>query len=342
MNAPARTRGRRLPRPVAALLALVLLPTAATAAHDSEGFWSLQLENDLWGDNSDRFYTNGWQFSFASSARAPSALRRFAESIPYYHTGDKGYFGYHIGQQVFTPEDIEATELIEDDRPYAGYLYAETFIGHRYFDAGDRERLNGLILTIGIVGPSSLAEETQELVHSVFDSDDPRGWDNQLDDELGIGVTYVHKWRYLFALDRAKQYELGLHTNLRIGNVYTYAAAGVTARWGTHLKGDIGPPSIKPGFPGLLAFNPQHGNCWYLFGGIEARAVARNIFLDGNSDGDSHSVDKRTLIGDLQIGVAVQLNSARIAFSQMLRSREFGGQSEAEQFGAINFTLHVD
>lgn len=337
-----RKRGRRPPRPAIVLLALVLLPMSAVAAHRGEGFWSLQVENDLFGDNSDRFYTNGWQLSFASAARAPSALRRLSDSLPFYRKGNDGFFGYHIGQQVFTPEDIKTAELIEDDRPYAGFLYAETFIGHRYFDAGDRERINGLILTIGVVGPASLAEDTQKLVHELFDSDDPRGWDNQLDNELGFSATYIHKWRYLFALDRPRQFEFGWHTNLRVGNVYTYAATGFMTRWGTHLKDDVGPPSIKPGFPGLPAFNPKQSESWYLFAGLEARAVAHNIFLDGNTNVDSHSVDKRTLVGDLLVGVALQWDDVRIAFSQILRSREFDGQSEREQFGAINFTLHVD
>ncbi len=334
--------GRRLPTLAVVLLAMALLPSTATAAHRGEGFWSLQLENDLWGDNSDRFYTSGWQLSFSSSARPPSALLRFADSMPFYRTGDTGFFGYHIGQQVFTPEDIETPELVEDDRPYAGFLYAETFIGHRYLDAGDYEQINGLILTIGLVGPASLAEETQELIHELTGSDDPRGWDNQLENELGLSATYIHKWRYLFALDGPRQSEFSLHANLRLGNVYTYAAAGFMARWGTHLKDDVGPPSIKPGFPGLPAFNPQLHDCWYLFGGIELRAVAHNIFLDGNTIVDSHSVDKRPLVGDLQLGIALQWDEVRIAFSQMLRSREFDGQPDREQYGAINFTLYLE
>ena len=325
-----------------ATLACLLLPLAATAAHRGEGFWSLQLENDLWGDNNDRFYTNGWQFSFSSSARPPGELRRFAESIPIYRQGDTGFFGYHIGQQIFTPENIESDALIEDDRPYAGYIYAETFIGHRYFDAGDFERINGLILTVGLVGPASFAEETQDLVHELFDSDEPRGWDNQLRDELVLGFTYIHKWRHLFGLESARQSEIGAHTNFRIGNAYTYVAAGVVARWGTHLKDDVGPPSIKPGFPGLPAFNPRWRNNWYLFAGVEARAVAHNIFLDGNTIVDSHNVDRKPLVGDLQFGVALQFENSRIAFSQMIRSEEFEDQPERAQFGAINFTLHVD
>ena len=184
--------------------------------------------------------------------------------------------GYELGQAIFTPEDIERVDLIEDDRPYAGWLYFNLGIGSIYHDRGDRDRSNALMLTIGIVGPSSLAEESQSAVHEIVDATDPRGWDNQLEDELGLNATYLEKRRRIFDFDERYQTELGGHYSLTLGNVYSYAAAGLTWRYGTRLKGDIGPPSILPGFPGAPAFNPNQKSNWYLFGGIELRAMARN------------------------------------------------------------------
>lgn len=232
--------------------------------------------------------------------------------------------------------------MLEDDRPYAGWLFVETFIGHRYYDHGDREKINGLILTLGIVGPASLGEDTQHLIHRLTGSAEPEGWDNQLENELGLNATYLHKWRYIFDFDEPLQYETSLHTGLTIGNVYSYASAGFMLRWGHHLKDDIGPPTISPGFPGLPAFNPNRKANWYLFAGFEIRAVARDIFLDGNSNVDSPSVDKDPLVGDFQFGAAFHFHDARIAFSQMIRSREFEGQPENTQIGLINFTLFVE
>ena len=324
------------------LLLVGLAPAPLGAIHGEPGFWSLQLENDLWGSNDDRFYTNGWQFSYTSSHSAPEILESTVDAIPFYRSKETGFFGFNFGQKIFTPEDIEVSELQVDDRPYAGLLFAEAFIGHRYLDLGDRERMNGLILTLGLIGPVSLAEETQEFVHAFTDSDNPDGWDNQLENELGINAYFVHKQRRIFDMDEARQSEIGLHYGLSLGNIYRYASAGTTFRWGPHLKDDIGPPSLSPGFPGLPAFNPNRRSNWYLFIGLEARAVAHDIFLDGNTNVDSHSVDKRELVGDLQLGFAIHLEDVRISFSQMLRSREFESQPERTQFGAINFTLFVE
>lgn len=319
-----------------------LLAASAAAGGETPGFWSLELEDDLFGSHDDRYYTGGWQLYYASTDRPPEYLRRITDLLPFYSGGANGYHGFDIGQKIYTPENIETSAALEDDRPYAGWLFVESFIGHRYYDRGDREKINGLVLTLGIVGPAAMAEQTQELIHGITGDDDPEGWDNQLENELGLNATYLHEWRYIFGFDEPRQYETSLHTGLTIGNVYTYASAGFMLRWGSRLKDDIGPPTISPGFPGLPVFDPGPQANWYLFAGLEVRALARNIFLDGNTNVDSPGVDKEPLVGDFQFGAAIRIHDTRISFSQMIRSREFEGQEENTRIGLINFTLSVD
>jgi hypothetical protein len=241
---------------------------------------------------------------------------------------------------MFTPGDTTKTELIENDRPYAGWTFLDIGIADRYQYQGGDELLNGLILTLGIVGPSSLAGKTQKEFHRLIDSDRPKGWDNQLRDELGLNVTYLRKWRRLFGLYEPRQFEISHHGGLTLGNVYSYASAGVMVRWGTRLKNDIGPPSISPGFPGLPAFKAGPEYNWYFFAGVEGRAMGRNIFLDGNTFHNSYSVDKKDFVGDLQFGIAIHYKNVRVALSNLIRTREFDGQSEHTQYGAINITFY--
>lgn len=70
--------------------------------------------------------------------------------------------------------------------------------------------------------------------------------------------------------------------------------------------------------------------------------MARNIFLDGNTFQDSHSVDKEIYVADLQLGVAFHFKDMRLAFSQIFRTREFDTQPEPAQYGAINLTFFTD
>ena len=131
-------------------------PMAVQSANDESGFWSIQLENDLWGSSDYRFYTSGWQFSYISPKPPPKLLQQITDSLPFYDQGETVYYGYNIGQKIFTPEDINKASLSINDRPYAGWLYYETIIGHRYMDRDDRELINGLFLTLGVVGPHRL------------------------------------------------------------------------------------------------------------------------------------------------------------------------------------------
>lgn len=78
-----------------------------------------------------------------------------------------------LGQLMFTPTDNEEKELIEDDRPYAGYLY----LGFAYHPR-DEEQLDAIEVNVGMVGPASLAEDTQDFIHELRSIDKFQGWDN--------------------------------------------------------------------------------------------------------------------------------------------------------------------
>ncbi len=52
---------------------------------------------------------------------------------------------------------------------------------------------------------------------------------------------------------------------------------------------------------------------WSLFSGIEARAVAHDIFLDGNSFAKSYSVEKKPFVYDANAGVAFTYNNTRVS-----------------------------
>lgn len=320
-------------------LSASIFPISGLAQHETPSFWSLHLENDAIGDTEDRYYTSGWQISYATPEPRHDFLKTIPEYVPFYAKGDKFYYGLSLGQKIFTPEDIGEAALLVDDRPYAGWLYLDWIIANRHNEPNNRETINTLILTLGVVGPASLGEDSQIFLHEMLEFKQSAGWDNQLENELGLNATFLHKRRRVYEISEARQYEMGLHGGLALGNVYTYASAGIMMRWGTHLENDVGPPSITPGLPGLPVFDSSHQDNWYLFAGIEARAVVHNIFLDGNTNVDSHSVDKEDLVGDLQIGIAYHTGDIRVSLSQVFRSREFKDQDEHSRFGIINFTL---
>lgn len=303
---------------------------------------TLQFSNDIFG-GSDRHFTHGTRFSALSpDDSVPDFIEDAAKALPLFPEDGNLRVTYSLGQEIFTPERIEERDLIEDDRPYAGWTYFGVGL---VSENGDQ--LDNLELNVGMIGPASLADKTQIEYHKLIDVQVPEGWENQLENEPGVVLYYERKWRNLWGVtisDLPVLDELALdltpHLGGALGNVYTYGAGGVTLRLGEDLPDDYGPPRLRPSLPGSDYFRPDDWFGWYFFAGIEGRVVARNIFLDGNTFRDSHSVDKYPLVGDLQAGLAITLGErVRLAYTHLWRSREFREQDAPNQFGTLSLSV---
>ncbi|MEQ9639100.1 MAG: lipid A deacylase LpxR family protein [Alphaproteobacteria bacterium] len=324
-----------MPRRLLAALAVVCLPIVPAVAQTDDGIGTFVLENDLFTGRDDD-YTNGIQIGYLSGADlVPIWVHDAAALLPFYNVKTTVRSTVTIGQAMYTPADIRLKDPPRDDRPYAGWLY--TSIG---LIAEDGDQLDQLQLSVGVVGPLSGAEQAQKFVHKVINSPRPSGWSKQLHNEPGVILTYQHSDRAFvsgevvgFAFDATP------HFGGAVGNVMTYANAGVTLRLGYHLPDDYGPPRIQPSLPGNGYFEATDDVGWYLFAGFDARLVARNIFLDGNTFGSSRSVDKRLVVGDAQVGAAITWRRFRLAYTHVFRTKEFGDEDTPDAFGALSLSV---
>jgi hypothetical protein len=195
-------------------------------------------------------------------------------------------------------------------------------------------------LSLGVVGPAALGEQTQKFIHKhVSDSPEPQGWHNQLKNEPALTLGWQRTWPQSLSGEAGGLFwSVAPYTGATVGNVYTYADAGFNIRVGPSTEKWQDPPlRVRPAMPGSGFFEiPENRWSWYLFGGIEGRAVARNIFLDGNTFTDSHSVDKNPLVGDANAGLALTYGQFRISYTAVYRTREFEDQDDPEIFGAIS------
>lgn len=304
---------------------------AIKAAPDTKGIYTVAFENDIFAGE-DNNYTNGVRFSYISPENdVPPWLDRSADALPFFSTEGKKRWQFAVGQSMFTPSDTDTFALQNDDRPYAGWLYANVGM------VADRDdQLDSIQLTMGVVGPASGAEQTQDFIHGLVDSPKANGWDHQLKNELGLVLSYERKWRSLYEFT---PFGWGLDitpsAGASVGNVYTHAAVGTMVRFGYDLPSDYGPPIIPPSLGGSDLFVPTSDFGWYIFAGLEGRAVARNIFLDGNTFRDSHSVDKEVFVGGLQLGIAFTIYETRLAYTHVFRTKEFEEQRDNDSYGAL-------
>ena len=263
-----------------------------------------------------------------------------------------------LGQSMYTPSGTrrDRPELTRNDRPYAGWLYLSYGLNAR-IDANTTQAsdtLHALELNVGMVGPASHAKQLQSWWHvHVLDIPIFRGWDNQLHNEPGILLAYERKYRRRAWRDENGKFEHDLiwHWGGAAGNVGTYANAGVEFRLGTTVPDDFGTSPIRPGGNSNAPLGDKLSSDKkeklttasdrsriesgvHAYAAFNAKAVARDIFLDGNTFRTSHSVSKRPFVADAAIGVVFRYKAIALHVSHVVRSREFNLQAGRQKFAS--------
>lgn len=300
-----------------------------------EQFLTITSENDLYGAGTDRNYTNGIRFGWLDTDATPPKMVDFIdEYLPLFSVNDTSFVYYSLGQNLYAPSNILARTPDPKDRPYAAFLYGSmgiTTAVENHFDSVE--------LTLGVIGPMALGKGTQKFIHDLVDSDNPAGWDHQLDNELGVMISTQRLWPEVYTAQVGNlHFRTSPYVGGTLGNVYTYANTGLIFQLvpKAYTWQDL-PPRVRPAIPGSGYFSSGEDDfSWSIFAGLEARAVARNIFLDGNTFRDSPSVDKNYFVGDANIGVATNYGRTRVTYTLNWRSKEFKGQDDSDIFGAIS------
>jgi lipid A 3-O-deacylase len=322
-------------------------PVVVPAPPQESGRFTVIEENDAFAPKpTDRWYTQGLELNYLS---APITWTGAAAFLPSTYLAPGSFhtqrFELVFGQSIFTPENLSLNPPDPRDRPYAGWLYA----GAGLYQETDRHSLDHLQLLVGVVGPAALGEEVQNgfhgFINGLISQHTAAGWGSQLSNEPGVVLTYEHKWRWGMPLGGGFAVDVIPDVGVTAGNVFTYAEAGGIVRFGQNLNADYGPARIKPAMSGTTWFDPsqlQGPVGWYFFFGAAGRAVARNIFLDGNTFVNSARVEKEPLVADLSGGLSVfWADFAKLDFVVTWRSKEFVGQWEPDRYAGVNLSVKL-
>ena len=348
------------------IIVLAISIITPLSAGDTFESFQVQLENDSIGfhpNRSDQHYTQGLRLSwFYKPNRQPELFNTVGNKLSeYFKTrADIASYGFAIGQNFFTPNDISEEELNLNDRPYAGILYGSALFYMPKYSADERFELSShqTDFTLGVIGPSSLSKRVQIEWHEIVNATDPRGWDNQLEDEPVFNINY--QYRKKVTSDRQKQkesnqlaWDINPHAGFSLGTITTGLHAGVAFRFGENLKylgGGLikftGVKLVKPRTNGAAAVavppaENSDNNGWNVALSLTGHAVFHNIFLDGNVFRDSiHSVDNETFVYDSRISFNIrntkllfwEIGDYEVGLDMVRRSKEFEGQTPDSQY----------
>lgn len=218
---------------------------AASLSAQSPPAYQVQLENDVFA-GTDIHYTNSLEIGAMRHRvdldRLPfwgrALARKILESGSFCSGGCQVNEGWSIGHTIYTPENLTVSRLIRNDRPYAAWL--------RYtsqFQVVNEEHVHDFRGSLGLVGEAALGDEIQSGLHEIIDSAEPRGWDNQLDNEPVVQLTYRYRYRPFEAFadeDRTNRiFDVFPHATGTLGNAFVYGGVGGTLRLGTICRFSI-------------------------------------------------------------------------------------------------------
>lgn len=302
-----------------------------TAACFAGTGWDIYWENDSRfakpNGSTDRHYTNGlkfvyttdnipkwgWTDYFGGWCFGDIPAEEIAESL-----------GLFLGQNIYTPSYVdEPARRPDEDMRFAGWLYGGLFLQRT-----GQTRLEHTEINLGVVGPSAKGRLIQNYMHELVGSDEPVGWEDQIDDEFAFDFSYYIKDKLdLPVLRPGKNFDVLMDYGLSAGSVHRHAELGLSVRYGFNLD-DFGPGRL--GLPvRRLDIDPSKQTC-YIYLRTAGRAVEYNRFLKG--------LDKKPLVGSLQAGFIYRFKSFTFGYSQTFLTREFDEQNGQDSFGAITLS----
>jgi len=339
-------------------LFFMAMPVFAQNPPSESWTFTARFENDLF-NSTDRFYTNGIKLNWFSpdlnwfedlnwmqqQGTLQDITRSMFSLLPYHDDETRqGNFAVSIGQMMYTPNDTVTSELILSERPYAGWLY-----GGMAFHSKNYRVLDSFEIQLGFTGRWSLAKQAQDLVHSIRGIPKANGWSNQIKTEPGLMLVYDHKYRLVPHLKFSGRWgaDAIIHGGGTLGNISTYVNGGIEIRTGWDLPADFGSAIIRPGgdtnapadTSDVRYRDDYRSFSAHIFMAMTTRFVLRDIFLDGNTFTSSHSVEKKSLVTDLVLGISTVYRKFKFSYAHVLRTREFNGEPGGHDFGSINLSF---
>lgn len=260
------------------------LACASEADRLDEGV-SIQLDDDLFaGQQRDEDYTGGFAIG-VSGDRARNAplsldflLGILDQSVLRSDFPHSEHTAHQIGLIAFTPVNVAAAQLIDDDRPYASLLFVAN--SRISLDADERAAWY-TSLSIGALG-LPLTSSLHNALHEMVGSPPVRGYDHQISAGGELTGRYVLARHSLLFRNDSGNLEVKSGIQASVGYL-TEASASLSLRFGSinsawwswvpELTDYIGAPA--PTARGTR--RPES----YLSAGVRLKARAYNAFLQG-------------------------------------------------------------
>lgn len=307
-------------------------PTASLPARTSPRTLTLQVDNDAFDfwmlpwNRPDDEYTSGVHVTW-DGGDAPAWSRGALHGRRPCVVGAESCrtASLEIGQDIYTPfVSMDSARAPADSRPNGGWLY----LGQAA-RALDLNAERSLAISLGVTGPPSLAQVTQRIAHDAAPAfNRPTDWRRAIAFEPGVIVRYEERRRASVGDGDAFGADLIPRAAIVAGNIRTAAEAGFQMRAGWHLS-----------HPWLLTTRLPEVR---LLAGAYGQAVARDIFLDGNSFRPGPRVGHRPFIGGGEAGLTIRYAALDVGYRAVSESRAWARGPAWHPWGSLTGAVTFD
>lgn len=260
---------------------------AVALAHASNSYFNFTLEDDMFVGR-DYGYTGGAQLGWSKGLAptydklAPKWIATAAKSLWLNNDpSQQKAVSFKVGMMIYTPKDLTRKTPDPTDLPYSGMIYWQGTL-----HSLDNKTADRAYLLLGLVGPSSGAEYVQKGIHHLLGSQQPRGWDSQLDNEPVFKIGVARRWRAAYYNFDHSRWGIDVVTNseISVGTFESIADQYISFRIGQELLYSYPTAGLLPG----RDINPLAcvaGRNVNIFITIMARYQPNALYVQGNTFG---------------------------------------------------------
>lgn len=304
---------------LASLLLLFIIDAAKAQNFKNE--FGFKTENDAYlATLNDRYYTNGL-FIYYRRAINPE---KFGEHI------EKKTYEISVGQKIYTPYWGMVAKREDQDRPFAGYLYA----GAAYSVFYEKESVLKTSIELGTVGANSLAQDAQEFLHKTVGFYTPAGWDYQIKNEVTINLSTSYSKLIHRSSDNAVDFSGQGYANL--GTTFNGLGASVLFRAGklnqlfnsAYHNAVIGDSKTKK----INNFE------FFFYAKPQLNVVAYDATIQGSLFNNDSPVTfgVKPIVFEQQFGVNYSSNRFTADFNVIFKTKEVKSVAKAQNYGGLS------
>lgn len=283
--------------------------------------FGFKTENDAYlATLNDRYYTNGL-FIYFRRALNPNNL---SENV------EKKTYEISVGQKIYTPYWGMVAKKEDQDRPFAGYLYA----GAAYSVFYKKESLLKTSIEIGTVGPNSLAQDAQEFLHKTVGFYTPAGWEYQIKNEIAVNLSANYSKLIIRSNDNAVDLSGNGYANLGT----TFSGVGASAVFRAGKLNQLFNSAYHNAVIGESKTKRLNNSEFFFYLKPQLNVVAYDATIQGSlfNNNSPLTFGVKPIVFEQQFGVNYSSQRFTIDFNVIFKTKEVKSAAKAQNYGGLS------